>query len=260
MEQFDWWESDIEFVQILTLTAGGRLVDRIKKYGHFPERDAAIIMATLVNTASYLHGLHILHRDIRADNVLYKDADPESIMYLGYLDLAVKVPEGGVKGAVGAVANAAPEVLKRKAYSFPVDCWALGIVAYQLLSGEHPFVTGRGTLGETFDHILGAEPNFEGPVWAMVSPEGKEFVRRLLDKNAETRMSAADALDHEVTFRSFRRYQQTLTPFLPQWLQLYAPRTYLEWLKSITTRHALGGDMELLPHPGHGDRIGAIHS
>jgi serine/threonine protein kinase len=88
------------------LVTGGRLIDRIKKYGHFPERDAAIILATLCNTVSYLHAMDIVHRDIRADVVLYKEADPESIMYLGNFDMACHVPEGGVKGEVGTVANA----------------------------------------------------------------------------------------------------------------------------------------------------------
>lgn len=159
-------------------------------------------MATLANTTSYLHALKIIHRDIRADNILYKDADPESIMYLGYFDLATPVPEGsaGVKGEVGAIANAAPEILRRQAYSYPADCWSLGIIAYQLLCGTHPFVSGKGTLGETFDAILAADPPFEGAVWALVSPEGKEFVKRLLDPNPATRMTAEEVFDSEVSF------------------------------------------------------------
>jgi len=99
----------------------------------------------------------------------------------------------------------APEILRRKPYSFPADNWALGIIAYQLLSGAHPFVTGRGTLGETFDRILSGEVGFEGATWALVSPEGKDFVKRLLEQDPAQRMTAAEALDHEVGSSSRRR-------------------------------------------------------
>ncbi|KAI9008657.1 kinase-like domain-containing protein [Hyaloraphidium curvatum] len=234
MKMFDWWETDTEFVQIFTLVSGGRLSDRIRKHGRFPERDAAVVMATICNAAAYLHSVGVVHRDMRAESVLYRDADPESIMYLGYLDLAVEVPEGGsVTGAVGTVANAAPEILRRRPYSFPADCWSLGILAYQLLSGAHPFVSGRGTVGDAIDCILGTEPDTDGTDWAMVSPEGKEFVRRLLDKEPGTRMTAAEALGNE-------------------WLQLYTPRTYLEWLRSITERAAHGHEEEAGLH----ERVG----
>ena len=70
--------------------------------------------------------------------------------------------------------------------------WSIGVITYILLCGSRPF-WARSASG-IFRSVLRADPNFDDTPWQSVSPEAKDFVRRLLNKDYRKRMTAAQAL------------------------------------------------------------------
>jgi serine/threonine protein kinase len=94
---------------------------------------------------------------------------------------------------VGSAYYVAPEVLHRS-YSVEGDLWSIGVITYILLCGSRPF-WARSESG-IFRSVLRANPNFDDSPWPSISPEAKDFVKRLLNKDHRKRMTAAQALSH----------------------------------------------------------------
>ena len=92
---------------------------------------------------------------------------------------------------VGSAYYVAPEVLHRS-YSVEADLWSIGVITYILLCGSRPF--WARTESGIFRSVLRADPNFDDAPWPAVSPEAKDFVKRLLNKDHRKRMTASQAL------------------------------------------------------------------
>uniref|UniRef100_A0A6N2KWA3 Protein kinase domain-containing protein n=1 Tax=Salix viminalis TaxID=40686 RepID=A0A6N2KWA3_SALVM len=87
----------------------------------------------------------------------------------------------------------APEVLHRS-YGTEADVWSIGVIAYILLCGSRPF--WARTESGIFRSVLKADPSFDETPWPSLSPEAKDFVKRLLNKDPRKRLTAAQALSH----------------------------------------------------------------
>ncbi|KAI3818989.1 hypothetical protein L1987_12811 [Smallanthus sonchifolius] len=94
---------------------------------------------------------------------------------------------------VGSAYYVAPEVLHRS-YNVEADIWSIGVITYILLCGSRPFFAR--TESGIFRSVLRADPNFSDSPWPSVTPEGKDFVKRLLNKDHRKRMTASQALTH----------------------------------------------------------------
>ena len=99
-----------------------------------------------------------------------------------------------LSGVTGTVYYCSPEVVKDK-YDFECDEWACGVMMYILLSGYPPF-TGDNE-EQIFHNILKEELNFNLPEFKNISDECKDLISKLLEKKANKRIKAEDALKHE---------------------------------------------------------------
>jgi serine/threonine protein kinase len=97
---------------------------------------------------------------------------------------------------VGSAYYVAPEVLHRS-YSMEADVWSIGVITYILLCGSRPF--WARTESGIFRAVLRADPSFEEVPWPSISPQAKDFVKRLLNKDLRRRMTAAQALGISTT-------------------------------------------------------------
>ena len=116
----------------------GSLKDLIKQLGGCSEEKAIKIMGKIVKSYKFLYGKKIIHRDMKPDNVLY------NLLKNGDYDF--KICDFGVsKDHIAAESNTvigtslymAPEV-KTKVYDNKVDLYAIGIMMFELLIGQHP--------------------------------------------------------------------------------------------------------------------------
>ncbi|MBA0831834.1 hypothetical protein Goarm_016268 [Gossypium armourianum] len=103
------------------------------------------------------------------------------------------VTDGRLNDIVGSAYYVAPEVLHRS-YSLEADIWSIGVITYILLCGSRPF--WARTESGIFRSVLRSDPNFDDLPWPSVTPEAKDFVKRLLNKDYRKRMTAVQALTH----------------------------------------------------------------
>ncbi|XP_060218337.1 CDPK-related kinase 3-like [Lycium barbarum] len=179
----------------MELCEGGELLDRIlSRGGKYSEDDAKLIIVQILNVVAFCHLQGVVHRDLKPENFLFttrnEDADMKLIDF-GLSDF-IRTDER-LNDIVGSAYYVAPEVLHRS-YSLEADIWSIGVITYILLCGSRPF--WARTESGIFRAVLRADPNFEDLPWPSVSPEAKDFVKRLLNKDYRKRMTAAQALTH----------------------------------------------------------------
>jgi aurora kinase, other len=143
---------------------------------------AKIIQQTCQGLA-YLHANHIIHRDIKPENILVS-VDSIKIADFGWAVVA----RSRRNTFCGTLDYLSPEMLRGELHDAKVDIWALGILAFELITGKTPFEENSytGTLARIVEESI-AFPNG-------VSVELKRMVRRCLQKEAKHRPSAAALL------------------------------------------------------------------
>ena len=96
----------------------------------------------------------------------------------------------------GTFSYVAPEVLQEKPYSFQVDLFAIGIIAYLLVEGFLIFV--HETSEKEIARKTVYEPTpFPISIWKSISIEARMFFDNLLQKNLDKRMSIKEVLQHK---------------------------------------------------------------
>lgn len=105
-------------------------------------------------------------------------------------DIAGKV----YKELVGSAYYVPPEVLQRR-YGKEIDVWSAGVILYILLSGVPPFYAE--TEAGIFEEIKKGKLDLESEPWPLISGAAKDLITKMLDRDPKTRITAAQALEHE---------------------------------------------------------------
>lgn len=103
-------------------------------------------------------------------------------------------PSEVVKISTGTAEFAAPEIVEREPVGFYTDMWAVGVLAYVLLSGLSPFAGDNDII--TLKNVKACNWEFDDEAFRNVSEQAKDFIRRLLTRNKEKRMTAHECLIH----------------------------------------------------------------
>jgi len=199
MKMVDCYE-DEAYVHIVTeRCAGGELFDRIvnctNDAGCLPESRAAEIVKALLEAVQHLHSRDIVHRDIKAENVIFdsvEEGSPIKLIDFG-LSRTHSIHDAAMKTPVGTAYYMSPDVLRGR-YDRSCDVWAVGVLTYILLSGYPPF---NGPCDdEVRASTLRGDLCFEREVWGHLSHTARDFVWKILGRNPSRLASAEEALRH----------------------------------------------------------------
>jgi len=174
---------------------GGDIYDAVLAKGNYSEKDAAFVMKQLLQSIAYLHSKGIVHRNIRAGNILLVEPKRLNLRLIDFDFAAIKpAGEAFYLKEDSNPAYEAPEVMKNN-YNEKCDIWSLGCLLYFLVSGYLPF---WGTYNhEVIEKVL--KGNFdleEADIWYFVSEDVKDLIRSMLEYDPSKRISAVQALRH----------------------------------------------------------------
>ncbi|PAN13340.1 hypothetical protein PAHAL_2G329800 [Panicum hallii] len=179
---------------VMELCEGGELFDRIFEREHYSERAASKLARTIVEVVQLCHDNGVMHRDLKPENFLFVNKSEDSP--LKAIDFGLSVffkPGDRFTEVVGSGCYMAPEVLKRN-YGPEIDVWSAGVILHILLCGFPPF---WGDSDEKIaQSILRGGINLQRDPWPKVSQNAKDLVRKMLDPDPRTRLTAKQVLEH----------------------------------------------------------------
>mmetsp|Transcript_4720 Transcript_4720/g.5667 ORF Transcript_4720/g.5667 Transcript_4720/m.5667 type:complete len:319 (+) Transcript_4720:116-1072(+) len=121
---------------VLEYVCGGEFFTYLRNAGHFESAIARFYAAHIVLIFESLHSKDIIYRDLKPENLLL---DSEGYLKLTDFGFAKKVKYKTFT-LCGTPEYIAPEVILNKGHGKGVDWWTLGILIYEMISGEPPFV------------------------------------------------------------------------------------------------------------------------
>ena len=177
----------MEYVEGQTLGALLRELDRV------PEELCRHVAREICKGLGAIHDAGVVHRDLKPENVLITQEHVVKVMDLGIARLADEALRLSQTGAfVGSVEYAAPEQFEGGDLDARCDLHALGILLYELSSGQHPY-RGDGLRG-VMKRVCEEPPRRLGEVNPQLSASFEEIVHTLLAKSPEDRFASAAEL------------------------------------------------------------------
>ncbi|XP_059186131.1 caM kinase-like vesicle-associated protein [Centropristis striata] len=200
LQLVDTFETKKEYFIFLELATGREVFDWILDQGYYSERDTSNVMRQVLEAVAYLHSLKIVHRNLKLENLVYFNRLKHSKIVISDFQLA-KLDSGLNKDPCGTPEYLAPEVVGRQRYGRPVDCWAIGVTMYILLSGNPPFYDDADEDDDRdknlFLKILSGDYEFDSPYWDDISDSAKNLVASLMEVDQDQRLTAQEAIAHE---------------------------------------------------------------
>jgi eukaryotic-like serine/threonine-protein kinase len=180
---------------------GESLRQALAKQGSLAPKDVVRILHDVVDALAYAHARGIVHRDIKPGNILTQGmhALVTDFGVAKALSEAIPLHGGGTSTgiAIGTPAYMAPEQLAADpAADHRVDIYAVGLLAYELLTGKSPFSgnSPQATLAAQLTHVPPAPHTISSAIPAPLSA----IIMRCLEKQASKRPDSAQALLHDL--------------------------------------------------------------
>lgn len=177
---------DEEYIYIvMEYMHNGSLAQQISMTGQLAESRAKPYIAQILIALKYLHDHQIIHRDIKAENVLIDVNQNVRLM-----DYGMSSTQELARSNCGSHCYAAPEIILHNEYNHLVDMWSTGVLFYYMLSGELPFFDSN--LPGLMNKILTQDPK---PIQD-ISRSMQDLIDHLLCKDPTERYSVNEALNH----------------------------------------------------------------
>jgi calcium/calmodulin-dependent protein kinase I len=187
------FDSQDVLIIVMELMRGGELYEKIVEQKLFTEKDASILMKQVFDSLEYLHGIGVVHRDLKLENMLLVEKGKLD-MKLADFGLSKLYQGQALQTACGTPFYVAPDILMGTGYGPGVDMWAAGVLLYVMLSGRLPFHADNDP--ELFRLILEGKLVFKSPQFDTVSKEAQDLIKHLLIVDPKKRYTAKQALEH----------------------------------------------------------------
>mmetsp|Transcript_37 Transcript_37/g.90 ORF Transcript_37/g.90 Transcript_37/m.90 type:complete len:396 (-) Transcript_37:118-1305(-) len=183
---------------------GGSLKSAISEFGFLTEMQGLSLITDVLRGVEYLHGARVVHRDIKASNVLLtKELNAGCVAKLADFGCSKRldVLQGSVgdctilaQTMAGSIPWMAPEIVKNEGHSFPADIWACGCLLIEMLTGKLPWGKMDNALAALYKIAMSeAVPDLPPGI----AQPTEDFLTSALKRDPKERLPATALLAHE---------------------------------------------------------------
>ncbi|XP_043453870.1 serine/threonine-protein kinase 32C isoform X1 [Prionailurus bengalensis] len=184
------FQDEEDMFMVVDLLLGGDLRYHLQQNVQFSEDTVRLYICEMALALDYLRGQHIIHRDVKPDNILL---DEQGHAHLTDFNIATIIKDGERATALaGTKPYMAPEIFQSfvsggSGYSFEVDWWSVGVLAYELLRGWRPYDVHSSNAVESLVQLFSTVSVQYVPTW---SKEMVALLRKLLTVDPKHRASS----------------------------------------------------------------------
>ena len=185
---FDFGTQDDKIFLAMTFVDGEPLSDIIKKKKRIPVKNAVYIAWQIANGLEYAHSHDVIHRDIKPSNIMItgkKNKDEVCIIDFGISLTSETSRLTGTGMTMGTPEYMSPEQCHNKDITHQSDIYSFGIVFYEMLAGDPPFL-GGAPLAILNKHLHEMPPSLRKKN-SDVTPELERIIDKCLEKKKENR-------------------------------------------------------------------------
>ena len=256
---YDYWRDPDGAYLVMRLMKGGNLSETIKTNGNLGLEYIAQLLDQIASAIDAAHQHGVVHRDLKPANILL---DEDGNAYLSDFGIAKELgAENDItrtSAMLGTPAYISPEQVQGQQVSPQTDIYALGVLLYELLVGEHPFAEASAAelvvkhLNEPIPYVRDAKPDFPAALDGVI--------QKATTKNPEERYPSAQSLA-----RDFRQALELDAGSLEEKVEeLYNPYKGLRAFQEYDRDDFFGRDvltgqlLGMLASPGDGGQFLAV--
>mmetsp|Transcript_7366 Transcript_7366/g.12380 ORF Transcript_7366/g.12380 Transcript_7366/m.12380 type:complete len:522 (+) Transcript_7366:80-1645(+) len=165
---------------VLNFCNGGDLYYLLSRCKKFKEPQARFYAGEVFLAIQHLHGLGVIYRDLKPENVLL-DSDG----HVKLTDFGLSKESETAETFCGTPVYLAPEIWLRKTYGFEVDWWSLGCVLFEMVCGLPPF--WGDTIKDVYKKVINTQPKFP-----QMSADCQSLIEGLLTREAPQRLGSKE--------------------------------------------------------------------
>lgn len=184
-------KNDKKLLIFLEYCSGGSLRNLYKKNGPLTEEEVVKFLKEVLEGLIYLHGQGVVHRDVKAANILLTSKGDIKLTDFG---VSTKVSTTTIKtySIAGTPNWMAPEIISMDGTSTASDIWSLGATIVELLTGE-PLYSHLNEMAALHAIVTDEYP----PIPTFISSECKDFLMKCFEKQPSQRVTAKKLLKHK---------------------------------------------------------------
>ncbi len=184
---YDYGEDEELAYIVMELVNGKSLHEHLLQHASYDLREVGQIIGQLLDGLGHAHAAGVVHRDVKPSNIMINNDGRIKISDFGiaHTESSELTQHGDILGTPHYMA---PEQFLGLAIGVPTDLYAVGIIAYDLLTGTKPFV---GTTATVMQQVLNQRPADPSSLNHALSPLMDKVLQQALAKNPEERFQSA---------------------------------------------------------------------
>ena len=210
------YQDEDELYMLIELALGGELFSILRERNKFDEPTSRFYAANVCAAFEYLHDMKIVYRDLKPENLLLDAQGYLKVVDFGF----AKIINDRTWTLCGTPEYLAPEIILNKGHNQAADWWAVGILVYEMIMGNAPFVDDTDPMQVYQKALRGVLPETKG---RNLSKDAKNLVERLLVKEPSERLGCmklgvAELKRHPFFAKTnWQRLEKKLTqaPYIP---------------------------------------------
>ncbi|XP_048233648.1 serine/threonine-protein kinase ATG1a isoform X2 [Ricinus communis] len=194
---FESIENEDRIFLVLEYCDGGDLAAYVHRHGKVSEAVARHFMRQLAAGLQVLQENHLIHRDLKPQNLLLSSNEETPRLKIGDFGFARSLtPQDLADTLCGSPLYMAPEIIQNQKYDAKADLWSVGAILFQLVTGKPPF--DGNSQYQLFQNILtSTELRFPQGALEELHPDCLDLCRSLLRQNPVERLTFKEFFNHK---------------------------------------------------------------